>query len=67
MHSLRIIRSKNANEMMSLCWISGDGATGFITDKLEDALIAEHIAETTDTSKLIITPSTSLLHTVDTH
>jgi len=48
---------KDANEMLRLCWITSDWTASFVTDELEDTLIAEHVAETTThtlyTSKFI--------------
>jgi len=47
--SLQIIRLIDANEVIRTCRISSDRTAGFVSDKLENTLVAEHVTVTTNT------------------
>ena len=48
--SSEIISSVDANEVLRTCRISSDWTTGFVSDKLENTLIAEHVTVNTHTN-----------------
>jgi len=45
---------------MRSCWVSSDWTTGFVSDELEDALIAEHITATIHTNSVRLHKHTQL-------